>query len=83
MKHLKNNCTIHDLILADCGLACANCGMCKCGKVHHEEEKIEAKKRLDKITQSNRLTPEESKEFRKMAEGALNSLRKSSLDSVL
>ena len=38
MEHIKNNCRVHDLIIADCGISCANCGMCKCGKVHEEEE---------------------------------------------
>jgi hypothetical protein len=33
MTHTKDNCKASDLIIADaCGLACANCGACKCGK---------------------------------------------------
>lgn len=32
MKHTKTNCRSFDQIIADrCGLACANCGACKCG----------------------------------------------------
>ena len=32
MKHLKENCSArHQIIANKCGLACANCGACKCG----------------------------------------------------
>lgn len=77
MKHLKKNCQVHHLIIADCGLACANCGVCKCGKVHHEEEKEEEeKKRLENKSQSNRnkLSKKQKKKFKKSANGALKSL---------
>lgn len=33
MRHTKDNCLAHHQIIADdCGLACANCGECKCGE---------------------------------------------------
>lgn len=41
----------HHLIIADCGLACANCGMCKCGNVHKEDEQIMTTEELEKYKQ--------------------------------
>lgn len=36
MRHTKDNCLAHHQIIADdCGLACANCGECKCGECCH------------------------------------------------
>jgi len=52
MRHIKNDCQAHDIIIADCGTACANCGVCQtCGKLHGTNEDIisageEAKKQL-------------------------------------
>lgn len=44
MTHLKDNCRRDDLIIADrCGLACANCGACKCGHCNEDKEKIKVK----------------------------------------
>lgn len=62
MKHLKNNCSAHDLIIADCGLSCANCGMCKCGHIHNN--KVDLTKELAELSSmelSGRMeaTPEE------------------------
>lgn len=39
MRHTKENCTASNQIIADiCGLACANCGACKCGKCEEKKE---------------------------------------------
>jgi len=38
MKHTKQTCLAHHLIIADkCGLACANCGACKCGMCNEDK----------------------------------------------
>lgn len=41
MIHLKQTCLAHHLIIADkCGLACANCGACKCGECNKKQPEI-------------------------------------------
>lgn len=55
MKHTKNNCQASNLIIANnCGLACANCGACKCGG----KNEIDVKKMNEQLEKEMEFTDE-------------------------
>lgn len=69
MTHLKTNCSRQNLILANrCGLACANCGACKCIDDPRPTQELDT---VEQLEQRRKLVWYESEDANKRVFGPL------------